>query len=112
MSIEEIYQTTAIDPWFLFQLEQIFRMEQDLSQAAETDGRCSVSAEGRLSALPPTNCPCQGLGFSDYQIAHLTGVTEKGVERARKAWASGRFTSWWTPVRRNSGRHALLLFHL
>jgi carbamoyl-phosphate synthase large subunit len=85
MSIEEIYQTTAIDPWFLFQLEQIFRMEQDLSQAAETDGRCSVSAEGRLSALTADQLTrAKAYGFSDYQIAHLTGVTEKGVERARK----------------------------
>ena len=31
--METIYQTTAIDPWFLFQLEQIFRMEQDLREA-------------------------------------------------------------------------------
>jgi carbamoyl-phosphate synthase large subunit len=85
MSIEEIYQTTAIDPWFLFQLEQIFRMEQDLSQAAETDGRCSVSAEGRLSALTADQLTrAKAYGFSDYQIAHLTGVTEKVVERARK----------------------------
>jgi carbamoyl-phosphate synthase large subunit len=55
MSIEEIYQTTAIDPWFLFQLEQIFRMEQDLSQAAETDGRWRYLQKAVYPPSPPTN---------------------------------------------------------
>jgi carbamoyl-phosphate synthase large subunit len=40
MSIEEIYEITAIDPWFLFQIKQIVDMEEELQQAAETDGRC------------------------------------------------------------------------
>ena len=85
MSIETIYQMTAIDPWFLFQLEQIFRMEQDLIQAAETAGRSGTPAADRLFPLTADQLTrAKAFGFSDVQIAHLIGSTEKVVERTRK----------------------------
>ena len=83
MGIAEIYQMTAIDPWFLFQLQQIFRMERDLSQAAAAADRCTpggppaVLDAGRLRRA-------KEYGFSDVQLAHLTGSTEGEIERLRK----------------------------
>jgi carbamoyl-phosphate synthase large subunit len=86
MSIEEIYRITAIDPWFLFQLEQIYRMELALAQAGETTARSGGKPQSDAVALDgDLFARAKEFGFSDVQIAHLTGSTEKAVERSRKA---------------------------
>jgi carbamoyl-phosphate synthase large subunit len=84
MSIEDIYRITDIDPWFLYQLEQIFRMEQELVRSREAAEQSSGAPEG---SLPDSELLSRAkvFGFSDVQIAHLTGSTEKAVERTRKA---------------------------
>jgi carbamoyl-phosphate synthase large subunit len=83
MSIEQIHQITAIDPWFLFQLEQIFHMEQEMIRAVQTAGRSA--ADGLLNILSPDQLTrAKTFGFSDVQIAHITGTTEKVVETVRK----------------------------
>ncbi len=85
MSIEEIYRTTAIDSWFLYQLDQIFSMEQELADAAEAMDR-PTSPEGGPGFIIDTDllARAKALGFADAQIAHLCGSTEKAVERTRK----------------------------
>ncbi|WP_419659097.1 CarB: carbamoyl-phosphate synthase, large chain [Desulfosarcina variabilis str. Montpellier] len=83
MSIDEIYQTTAIDPWFLFQLSQIFQMQNELAQAGQAAAKCApTSSVYTLSADQLRRA--KEYGFSDFQLAHLTGSTEQEVERARK----------------------------
>ena len=85
LSIEAIHQMTSIDPWFLFQLEQIYHMEQDLHEAGEKAGRCAVTPDGDFTILTADQLSrAKAYGFSDVQIAHLTGTTENVVERARK----------------------------
>jgi carbamoyl-phosphate synthase large subunit len=42
MSIESIYEATKIDPWFLDQLWQIVRMEQELREAARVEQAFSL----------------------------------------------------------------------
>ena len=85
MSIESIYQITAIDPWFLFQLSQIFSMEQDLIQAGQTAGRRVATTDEPIFDLDADLLArAKAFGFSDAQIAHLTGSIEKAVERFRK----------------------------
>ncbi len=74
MTIEKIYRITGIDPWFLFQLDQIFQMESDL---AECDSLGNLSTDLLRRA--------KEYGFSDVQLAHLTDSTECEVEKARKA---------------------------
>jgi carbamoyl-phosphate synthase large subunit len=66
MSDEEINRLTAIDPWFLAQIRRIVRAETDLDLSPE-----------RLRAA-------KRLGFSDAQIASLTGTTEPAVRTARE----------------------------
>jgi len=39
MSLEEIYEATKIDPWFLDQIWQIVRREQELREAASAPER-------------------------------------------------------------------------
>ena len=84
MSIEDIYQTTAIDPWFLFQLNQIFEMEKDLARIGLTADQCTPP-DDRLHALTADPLRrAKEYGFSDVQLAFLTGSSEQAVERARK----------------------------
>ena len=83
MSIEDIYQTTAIDPWFLFQLSQIFQMQNELAQAGQAAAKCApTSSVYTLSADQLRRA--KEYGFSDVQLGVLTGSSEKEVERARK----------------------------
>ena len=70
-SVEEIQELTGIDPWFLHNIRQL------------------VDEETRYRA-DPSNIPlrrAKKLGFSDRQLAHLSGdsVTEKDIRTRRKA---------------------------
>ncbi len=68
MSIEAIYALTHIDPWFLHQLRQIVALEEAIA-ADDPDDDLLARAKA--------------WGFSDIQIAYLTGQTENAV-RARR----------------------------
>jgi carbamoyl-phosphate synthase large subunit len=65
MSDDELYQLTAIDPWFLSQIRRIVRAESELSLSAAT----------LLHA--------KRLGFSDTQIAARVGKDAAAVRQAR-----------------------------
>ncbi len=85
MSIAQIFQFTAIDPWFLHQLEQIFSMEQELLRAAQAAGECTSADDAPYRALTAAQMRrAKEFGFSDHQIAHLTGTSEAVVARSRK----------------------------
>ncbi len=71
MSIQSIYELTGIDPWFLYQLKQIVDFEQKIS-GTEKDISDSLLIRAK------------SWGFSDIQIAHLTGTTEDSVRENRK----------------------------
>ncbi|MDO8942743.1 MAG: carbamoyl phosphate synthase large subunit, partial [Desulfobacterales bacterium] len=71
LSVQEIHGLTGIDPWFLNQIRQIVAMEQEIAAAPRP-----------LEA--PILRQSKTWGFSDRQIAHLTGYTEDGVARQRK----------------------------
>ncbi|KPJ77810.1 MAG: carbamoyl phosphate synthase large subunit [Deltaproteobacteria bacterium SG8_13] len=69
MSIEAIYELTRIDPWFLHQLADIVAMERKLQAAG------SLSAELLREA--------KACGFSDIQLAHLTGTDDDRIRSLR-----------------------------
>jgi carbamoyl-phosphate synthase large subunit len=71
MGIESINALTNIDPWFLFQLKQIVEMEKQLALAGPDMSREMLEKAKRW-------------GFSDRQLAHLTGLSEERVEARRK----------------------------
>ncbi len=71
LSVQEIHGLTGIDPWFLNQIRQIVAMEQEFAAAPKP-----------LEA--PILRQSKAWGFSDRQIAHLTGYTEDGIARQRK----------------------------
>jgi carbamoyl-phosphate synthase, large subunit len=62
--VGEIYELTAIDPWFLVQIEDLVRTEQ----AARAGGVQHFNRE-RVFAL-------KRKGFSDRRLAHLLGIGE------------------------------------
>ncbi|MBU0986420.1 MAG: carbamoyl-phosphate synthase large subunit [Proteobacteria bacterium] len=70
MSIQSIYELTAIDPWFLHQLKQIVELEQEI-----VTGGKEISAKRLRKA--------KAWGFSDVQIAHMTGRTEDEIKAVR-----------------------------
>ncbi len=70
-SIQDIYDLTGIDPWFLYQLRQITDMEQEIESAG-----ISLSDELFQKA--------KSTGFSDKQIAYLTDTDEDSIKKRRK----------------------------
>jgi carbamoyl-phosphate synthase large subunit len=73
LTIDEIYRLTYIDRWFLYNLWQIFTVSEEL--------------KGRpLESISPEDLrELKQMGFTDYQIAFLTGSTEVEVRKRRLA---------------------------
>ena len=70
--VDDIAAASGIDPWFLFQLEEL------------------LVAEREFAALPQPGAPdlrrMKRLGFSDRQLAVLRGTTEQAMREARWHW--------------------------
>ena len=73
MSAAEIFEETAIDPWFLAQIEEIVATEQRLA------GR------GVESLTAPEMRYLKAKGFSDRRLARLLGVREAQLRERRHA---------------------------
>ncbi|MCX8042011.1 MAG: carbamoyl-phosphate synthase large subunit [Thermodesulfobacteriaceae bacterium] len=73
LSIEEIYQLTYIDPWFLYHLKEIFEKSEEIKGKKLEE----LSKEVLLEL--------KQMGFSDWQIGFLTGRKEEEVRNYRKS---------------------------
>ncbi|MAZ89633.1 MAG: carbamoyl phosphate synthase large subunit [Cellvibrionaceae bacterium] len=71
MSVEEVYETSAIDPWFLVQIEDIIKSEQQLSSMPLTEIDADLMFRMKRK------------GFSDKRLSALLGVSEKTVRTHR-----------------------------
>ncbi|MEX0330123.1 MAG: carbamoyl-phosphate synthase large subunit [Puniceicoccaceae bacterium] len=71
MSLEEIFDITAIDPWFLTQLKEIIEMESTLEKA------------GDALSLPVLKL-AKEYGFTDLQIANLNGMKQASIKDMRE----------------------------
>ncbi len=75
VSVDDVAQASGIDPWFLFQMEEL------------------LEAERWFAAFPPgeTSAPnlrrMKRMGFSDWQLGTLRGIPEEAVREAR--WRLG-----------------------
>ena len=75
MSVEEVYELCKIDPWFLYQFEEIAKREKDINL--------------ELLNNEPLFRKVKAEGFSDAMIAHLinkedgTNLTENDIYNAR-----------------------------
>ncbi|MEK7267186.1 MAG: carbamoyl-phosphate synthase large subunit, partial [Nitrospirota bacterium] len=88
MSVNEIYELTWIDPWFLNNIRQIVEMEekiraeeQQISRAIGQDKNncCTTALLGYCSILRQA----KEYGFSDRRIAKLSGKTEAEIRKLR-----------------------------
>ena len=73
MSVDELFELTAVDPWFLGQMEELIEAEREFTALAGVD----AVAMRRMKQL----------GFSDRQLADLRGELENDVRAHR--WALG-----------------------
>ncbi|MEJ2476451.1 MAG: carbamoyl-phosphate synthase large subunit [Desulfobacterales bacterium] len=70
MSLKEIHDLTYIDPWFLYQLQDILTLEGQINEHTK-------------ALAEPLLRQAKANGFSDIQLAHLIGVTEDEVRSRR-----------------------------
>jgi carbamoyl-phosphate synthase large subunit len=73
MTLEEIYEYSAIDPWFLVQIEDLIKTENSLKKVALSD--IDAVFMRRLKRK----------GFSDKRLAVLLAVSEKELRKRRHA---------------------------
>ncbi len=80
LSVDEVFDLTKIDRWFLVQIEQIVKIELDLDKLYEEKGEQALAS---LDAA--TLRTLKQKGFSDRRLAKLLHTTEKAVREARRA---------------------------
>ena len=78
LSVDEIYNLSKIDRWFLENMKQLVEREKEISQfkLSNRNKRLNISAELLLKAKQD--------GFSDIQLAHLLNTTEEKLRSYRK----------------------------
>jgi carbamoyl-phosphate synthase large subunit len=83
LTIDEIYDLSRIDRWFLFNMKEIFDLEEELVRyrfhGVKRD--LPVWKKDFPAALLRRAKEC---GFSDVQLAHILGVEEETLRRMRK----------------------------
>ncbi|MDM8515971.1 carbamoyl-phosphate synthase large subunit [Desulfobacterales bacterium HSG16] len=78
MTMERIYELTGIDYWFLFQMQQILDLEKEIAEIfASSVGNQALLGKELLKKAKKN-------GFSDRQIAHLTGIDDSRIKSLRK----------------------------
>jgi len=80
LSVDEVFELTKIDRWFLVQIEQIVKIELDIDAhtAQHGDKALAMLSKEELRTLKQK-------GFSDRRLAKLLKTTEKAVREARHA---------------------------
>ncbi|MEM3356311.1 MAG: carbamoyl-phosphate synthase large subunit, partial [Candidatus Bathyarchaeia archaeon] len=75
--IDEIYELTKIDPWFLYKIKKIVDFENKLK---------ALATKYRIQDFPlEIFKEAKKLGFSDKQLAYIFCCSERGVRSVRKA---------------------------
>jgi carbamoyl-phosphate synthase large subunit len=75
LSVDEVHQLSAIDPWFLDKIREIVAMDAEMSSKIDTPALLEAGVLRRWKQM----------GFADARIAKLIGSDETEFRRARKA---------------------------
>jgi len=78
-SVEELYELTYIDPWFLNSMVQIIGQEGNIKAHAGTG-----KSAGKLSLPSDVLREAKENGFSDKRLAGMLGVTEAEIRNLRE----------------------------
>ncbi|HMK33884.1 MAG TPA: carbamoyl-phosphate synthase large subunit [Desulfomonilaceae bacterium] len=73
ISIEDLYRASAVDPWFLGQIQQVLQLEEEISKPAAFSGEQGAETLRQAKAY----------GFSDIRLGHLTGTSEDEIRNLR-----------------------------
>jgi len=89
MDIQEIYELTRIDPWFLHNIKEIVDMEEAIkgSRTIISGLKKQISRSNRnnsLSAALLRLRKAKEYGISDRRIASLTGLKERDIREIRR----------------------------
>ena len=71
-SVEDVHLYTAIDPWFLFNLEEIVKLEEEIAEGDLTEDLLRKAKE---------------MGYSDRDIARIRGMEEGEVRALREKYS-------------------------
>lgn len=74
LSLDEIYQLSGIDPWFIAQIQQIIDLENELVAVFAIDKTLNAQLLRKAKEY----------GFSDPQLAQIVGKTENEIRQWRK----------------------------
>ena len=81
-TVEEIRESTGIDPWFLDNIRQIIAMEGEIRARAEDFRKEAATQPAAFASFLRR---MKGNGFSDRRLAKLLGVGEDDVRKIRYA---------------------------
>lgn len=89
MSIQEIYELTWIDPWFLNNIKQIVEMEERIKESSKNPSLTlplprGGQGWGGASELIDRLKEAKRFGFSDRRIAQLLNVQEADIRHLRQ----------------------------
>jgi carbamoyl-phosphate synthase large subunit len=84
MTVEEIYEYTWIDPWFLNNLKQIIGMEEEIRKSECRMQNAKVKDDKDRSELAALVRDAKEYGFSDRRLSQMLDVAEEDVRRWRK----------------------------
>ncbi len=76
MSIDEIYELTGIDKWFLYNIKQIMEMEKRIKTFSSLKSKRQIPVDLLREA--------KQYGFSDIQLAYLLNTDELNIRKYRK----------------------------
>ncbi|MEE4351367.1 MAG: carbamoyl-phosphate synthase large subunit [Desulfatiglans sp.] len=78
ITLEKIKELSCIDPWFLYQIHQIYEMEKELRKEVDRDVGFDVLDPDRIKAI-------KEYGFSDVRLADIFGIDEMEVRKIRQS---------------------------
>jgi len=86
ISVEAISECSRIDPWFVWQMQELVQAELEWAQRREdaAERRNGATAQGDDEERDGIR-RMKRMGFSDRQLADLSGVTEKAMRDRRHA---------------------------
>ncbi len=88
LPLDEVFQLTKIDRWFLRQLDTLIAEERALQAAGEQMRACMETAVGSAAQLAGAEVlrRAKQHGFSDRQLARLWGFDERAIREWRFRW--------------------------
>ena len=87
MDVDELFERTRIDPWFLGNVAQIIDCETAIERAAAAGREADTGADpaALVRGLPAGLLPrAKRMGFSDVRLGQLLGVDEDAVRAERE----------------------------